>query len=113
MHELTVCESLLDIIDREHKTRGFSQVRRIRLEIGCFSCLEPDALRYAFEILSRETMLENARLDIERPLGKALCLDCQAEVEVESRLSPCPRCQSLRLQPKGGDTMRFIDMEVF
>jgi hydrogenase nickel incorporation protein HypA/HybF len=112
MHELTICEALLERIDEEHQARKFSRVCRVRLEIGRFSCVDPDALRYAFEILNRGTFLEHAALEIDQPLGRAVCLDCGAAVEVESRQDDCPSCGGSRLKPTGGDSMRFIEMEV-
>ncbi len=112
MHELTICEALLDRIAQEQEARRFAHVKRVRLEIGQFSCLEPEALQYAFEIMARGTFLEHTALEIDRPRGRAICLDCGAEVEVESRQDDCPACGKGRLKPTGGDGMRFIEMEV-
>jgi hydrogenase nickel incorporation protein HypA/HybF len=112
MHELTICENLLDMIDREHQSRHFTRVCQVRLEIGRFSCLDPDALRYAFEIFTRGTILDGAALRIDQPPGQADCLDCGAVVELQTRLSNCLTCGSTRLRANGGDQMRFIDMEV-
>lgn len=112
MHELTICEALLGQIEQQHAARKFSRVCRVRLEIGRFSCLDPEALRYAFDIMNRGTFAEGAELQIDRPPGRATCLDCGAEVEVQSRLDHCPSCKGGRLQPAGGESMRFIEMEV-
>jgi hydrogenase nickel incorporation protein HypA/HybF len=112
MHELTICRSLFQLVEQERTARRFSRVRRVRLEIGQFSCLDPDALRHAFAILSRETVLQGATLDIDQPPGRATCLDCGADVELESRLSDCPSCGGTCLQPTGGEQMRLIEMDV-
>ena len=112
MHELTICENLLELLDRERHTRHFERVCRVRLEVGRFSCVDPDALYFAFDILSRETFLEGAVLEIDQPPGLARCLDCGASVAVDSRLADCPSCGSGRLCPTGGDQMRMIEMEV-
>ncbi|PKU22370.1 hydrogenase maturation nickel metallochaperone HypA [Telmatospirillum siberiense] len=112
MHELTICEALLERIASERDTRHFARVQRIRLEIGRLSCLDPDTLRYAFGIISRETFLEHAVLDIDQPPGRAVCLDCGAEVEITSRQDDCPACKGGRLKTVGGDGMRFVEMEV-
>jgi hydrogenase nickel incorporation protein HypA/HybF len=112
MHELTICESLFKLVHQQQTTRHFARVLRVRLEIGHFSCLDPEALRYAFEVLSRETFLEGAILEIDQPPGRVLCLDCGAGVETETRVSDCPSCGGNRLRPTGGDQMRFIEMEV-
>ena len=113
MHELTICKSLLKLVEQEQATRHFARVHRLRVEIGHFSCLDPEALRYAFGILSRETLIiDGATLDIDQPPGRATCLDCGMDVELETRTSDCPSCGGSRLQPTGGDQMRFIEMEV-
>lgn len=112
MHELTICEALIDKIAQEREARGFNRVCRVRLEIGRFSCLDPEALRFSFGIISRETFMENAVLEIDEPPGQAVCLSCGAEVEVHSRLDECPKCGATRLNPQGGDGMRLIEMEV-
>lgn len=112
MHELTICEALLERIAAERDVRSFARVCRVRLEIGRFSCLDPEALRYAFEIMNRGTFLEHAVLEIDQPLGQAVCLDCGAKVEILSRQDDCPSCKGGRLKPTGGDGMRFIEMEV-
>lgn len=112
MHELTICDALLEKIAEQRAARGFSQVRRVRLEIGRFSCLDPEALQYAFGIVSRDTVLQDAVLQIDQPPGRAICLDCGAQVEIESRLSDCPSCGGSRLDLQGGDGMRLIEMEV-
>lgn len=112
MHELTICESLLERIAQERETRAFTRVKSVRLEIGLFSCVDPEALQYAFELLGRGTFLEEAALKIDRPRGRATCLDCGAEVEIDDRQDDCPACGTGRLKATGGDKMRFIEMEV-
>lgn len=112
MHELTICDELLRLLDRERRQRGFAKVMRLRLEIGQLSCLDPEALRFAFGIVTRETFLADAELEIERPPGRAKCPDCGAEVAVTSHLDPCPACGGMRLDVSGGDQMRLIEMEV-
>ncbi|TBW40334.1 hydrogenase maturation nickel metallochaperone HypA [Siculibacillus lacustris] len=112
MHELTLCDSLIEILAQERATRRFASVRRLRLEIGRFGCIDPEALAYAFDVSTRGTFLDGALLEIERPAGRAHCLDCGADVEVETRLDACPACGGERLSPTGGDEMRLIEMEV-
>lgn len=112
MHELTICENLIAMLAAERRKRGFHAVTRLRLEIGRLSCLDPEALRYAFDISVRDTFLHGATLEIERPGGRATCLDCGAAVEVDTRLDACPRCGGARLDPTGGDQMRLIEMEI-
>ena len=112
MHELTICDSLFRILAREREARGFDRVHRLKLAIGHFSCLDPESLRYAFDVTSRQTFAEGARLEIEQPPGEAVCQECGARVEVESRLAACPQCGSYGLAPIGGDEMQLVELEV-
>ena len=112
MHEMTICESIIGQLEDERIRRGFGIVKRLRLEIGMLSCLDPDALRYAFEISTRETFLDGMTLEIDRPPGDAKCLDCGAEVKVFNRLDACPACGGNHLDANGGTQMRLIEMEI-
>jgi hydrogenase nickel incorporation protein HypA/HybF len=112
MHELTICEALLERIDRERATTRFNRVVRVRLELGRFSCLDPEALRHAFDLLGRGTILENATLDIDRPPTRAVCRECGAETTVDGDQDSCPACKTGRLKAMDGSQMRFIEMEV-
>jgi len=112
MHELTVCEAILDILDEEKRVRRFSALRRLKLEIGRLSCVDADALVYAFEVTTRGSWLEGATIEVVRPPGLVKCLDCGADVEIEDRLADCPRCGGSRFEPIGGDQMRLVEMEI-
>lgn len=112
MHELTLCANVLDTLREMARREGFTRVLRVRLEIGRFACVEPAALRFGFEALSRGTLADGAALDvIERP-GRARCVECGADVEATDRLQPCPACGGEGLAPTGGDEMRIRDIEV-
>lgn len=112
MHEIAVCQSLLEQAMRARVAQPFDRVVSVRLAVGRLSRVEPDALQVAFELLSRDTFLEGAVLEIDRPPVQAVCEACGAESAVESRIPRCPACASRRLRFEGGETYRFIEMEV-
>ncbi len=112
MHELSLCESLLDILKAEAETRKFKKVKRITLEIGPLSAVEPEALRFGFDVVMRGSLAEDAKLDIVTPPVQARCLSCFELVTVGDRLAPCPKCGSTDLQISGGDTLRIKELEV-
>ena len=111
MHELSICEHLLNLLGQEARRHGVKKVLRLRLEIGRLSCLEPDALRFAFDIMARGTIAEAAQLTIHRPPICATCKDCGTAVALDSRLDACPHCTGTRLETHGGEEMRLLEME--
>lgn len=112
MHEMSLCESLLDILKAEAETAKFEKVIRITLEIGPLSSVEPEALRFGFEAVMHGTLAEDAKLDIVMPPAEARCLSCFELVTVTDRLAPCPKCGGQDLQISGGDAMRIKELEV-
>ena len=112
MHEMSLCESILQILEEQARAKDFSSVRKVRLEIGRFSSVEPEALRFGFDVVMKGSVADGAELEIIELPGKAFCLDCVEQVEVMGRLDPCPGCGGGRLAHEGGDEMRIKDLEV-
>ncbi|MCK4923484.1 MAG: hydrogenase maturation nickel metallochaperone HypA [Spirochaetes bacterium] len=72
MHELSIAEELLQIITNKALQVGIHKIEQINLKIGEFSGVLPDALVFAFEMLSKDTMTEGVRIEIERSGGNEL-----------------------------------------
>lgn len=112
MHEMSLAEGIRQIIDTQARQHGFARVTRLRLEIGRFAGVEKRALEFALDVVLRGSAAEGAeRVVIDLP-ARALCYDCGEVVNIHDRFDPCPRCDSGRLMPQGGDEMRIKDMEV-
>ena len=72
MHELSIAEELLQIITNKASQVGIRKIEQINLKIGEFSGILPDALIFAFELISKDTMMEGARIEIEPSTGNEL-----------------------------------------
>ncbi|WP_127903817.1 hydrogenase maturation nickel metallochaperone HypA [Solirhodobacter olei] len=112
MHEMSLAEGIRQIVENQARQHGFTAVRSLRLEIGRFAGVEKSALAFCFDIAMRGSPAEGARLEMIDLPGRALCHDCNREVEIEDRLDPCPLCGGGRLVPVAGSEMRVKDMEV-
>ena len=112
MHEISLCESILDIIRDLAVRDDFTQVRRVCIEVGPFSSVEPEALRFGFDVVMRGSVAEGARLDIEIPEASALCLACLDTVTVRQRGDVCPTCGADALQIERGEELRIRELEV-
>jgi hydrogenase nickel incorporation protein HypA/HybF len=112
MHEMALCESILQVMEEQAASRKFRRVTRVRLEIGRLSGVEVEALRFGFDVVTRGSLADGARLEISEPAGSAWCLPCAAQVEVGRRFDPCPRCGGYQLQVNGGEQMNIKELEV-
>ena len=112
MHEMSLCESVLQILEQQARVQNFTRVTKVQLEIGVFACVEPEAMRFGFAAVTTGTVAEGARLDIIRVSGEAWCLTCNRLVPVRARVDACPACGHELLSPKGGDELRIKQLEV-
>ncbi|WP_029356664.1 hydrogenase maturation nickel metallochaperone HypA [Bosea sp. 117] len=112
MHEMALCESLLDSMRDAARTHGFDRVKRVRLVVGCFAGVEVEALRFGFDVVMRGSLAEGAELEVLDEPGTGWCFDCSQTVDMPDRLSACPSCGGERLRPNGGTEMRIKDLEV-
>jgi hydrogenase nickel incorporation protein HypA/HybF len=112
MHEMALAESVLGIVEDTARKHGASQVRAVRLAIGRLSHVEPDALRFAFDVVTRHSIAQGARLEIDATEGMVWCMKCCEAVPLARLGDACPRCGSYQLQVTGGDDMRVQDIEI-
>ena len=112
MHEMSLCESIRDIIEEQGRAGGFRSVRRVCLEVGPLSGVEIEALRFGFDVAMRGSIAERAELDICETRATAWCMPCGETVAIESRIGGCPQCGSAQLQLTGGDELRIKELEV-
>ena len=112
MHELSICEDLLRLVEAQAGARDCRRVRAVWLEIGALEAVDTEALRFGFEVRSRGTLAEGARLEIRQLPGRACCPGCGDIVDLYRRHDPCPRCGSLCPEVTGGDGIRIERLEV-
>jgi len=112
MHEMAICESLVQVLEREATLHNFNRVRTVFLDLGPYSGVEIEALRFSFDVVARGTLAEAATLDITEQPATAWCLACSKTVVRADRLAPCPDCGSYQLQSDGGDELTIRQLEV-
>jgi hydrogenase nickel incorporation protein HypA/HybF len=108
VHELSIAEGVVEAI---RERTGDARIARVFLEIGKLTCVEPDAIRFCFELCARGTGAEGAALEIEEVPGKASCLACGAGFEAEGAFPLC-RCGSADVEVLGGDRMLVRAVEI-
>lgn len=112
MHEMSLMESVLEIVEEEARKAGATRVRAVRLAIGELSHVEPEAMRFCFDAVVHGTIAAEAVLEIERVPGAGWCLDCAETVALTERFGACPKCGNHRVQMTSGDDMRVAELEV-
>ncbi len=96
MHELGIMESAMAAVLRTAGEKHAKRVHRVVLRVGSLSGAEPDALRFAFDIVTRGTPADGAVLDIDEVPARAVCPDCSLEFDANAAfITECPRCRRI------------------
>jgi len=122
MHEYSMMTQIVDSILAEAKRRNATKIEEVDLEIGEYTLLGEEQMRFAFELMTRDTILNGAKLNIRSIPGKIKCHNCGYEgamtVNEDSphRIVPilsCPRCNGVAEITEGrGCLVRNIRMVV-
>jgi len=112
MHEMSLAEGIVQLIEDAARDQGFAAVRAVWLEIGRLSSVETESLRFCFDAVSRGTLADGARLEIVEIPGQAWCLKCSESVDLPALYEACPRCGGYQVQVTGGTEMRVKELEV-
>ena len=111
MHELSIAESLLEIIVDECKKHGLERVKKVKLQIGQFAAVVPESLTFCFEMVSRDTVASGALIEIESVGIVARCDVCDFSFEVQDQVFLCPRCGEPALVLLSGRELSVTSIE--
>lgn len=112
MHELSLCQSLLDrahTLAREHHAIS---IRCLTVQIGPLSGVEPHLLAQAFPIARAGTLANDAHLVIEKLPLRVQCASCGAETDAEPNQLLCGSCGDYRTRLVSGDELLLMSIEL-
>ena len=89
MHELSVSSAVLDTVLKHAEGR---RVTAVSLRVGHLRQVVPDSLAFYFELVSRETLCEGARLELQVVAARLRCEDCAREWDPEDAWFRCTGC---------------------
>jgi hydrogenase nickel incorporation protein HypA/HybF len=113
MHEVGIMSSAMTAVLAEARRRGAQRVHRIVLRVGTLSGAEPDALRFAFEIVAQGTLAAGAELEIDPVPARARCAACATEFDAGAGLiCECPTCRRLSGDLSQGRELELARLEM-
>lgn len=112
MHELSVCQALLDQVADIAEIRGAVAVERITIEVGPLSGVEPELLAGAFAVLRAGSCAEHALLSIESTPVRISCASCGAQSPAAPNRLVCAVCGGFRTRIVTGDELHLRRLEL-
>lgn len=109
MHELSVTQSILDIALRNGGTRKITQ---INLVIGQFSSIVDDSVQFYWDVISKDTTAEGARLHFERIAGEMTCQQCGHVFRPKGETFNCPACSGPFVKITKGEEFQVESIDV-
>lgn len=113
MHELSIAQTLLDIVSEQCFKNGYKEIESINIKVGRASGIMPDALNFAFNAIKSDSIAKNASLNIEEIPVAGICKDCNYEFIVEEEyVLCCPSCKNSSFIITSGRELDIVEMEV-
>lgn len=112
MHEMSLAESVLQIVEQTAERESATRVHALTLEIGELAAVELEALRCCLQIVLRDSIAAEARIDIEHRAGQGRCRQCAAEFALHELYQPCPQCGSYQVEAIAGRELRVAALEM-
>lgn len=129
MHELTITKALYDLALSEAQQHQVDSVSMLRVQVGALTGIDPSAVVFYLETMSKGSPLEGVHVDFEKSMPVAQCRACQhcMPISVEENIDQltfshmwlsdysdmvCEQCGHADFELVGGDEFALISMEV-
>jgi len=112
LHELSICQSMLRIVDATMKNHPGTKLRRVFIDVGRASTVEPLLLRDAFEIATTGGPYEGTELVINEIPFVGRCRSCEKTFGYQELALGCPNCGSTSIEIESGLELNIKEIEV-
>jgi hydrogenase nickel incorporation protein HypA/HybF len=112
MHEMSVAQNILSIVQQQLSQEQMRAASLIRLLIGNAAGIVPDSLEFCFNAIRNETPLRSASLSIERVPLQIHCNVCSADSISESAMFFCQQCGANNVTIISGTELQIVDVEL-
>ncbi len=114
MHEYSIVQSLLTLIEEQAKKHNATKVTKVIVKVGTLSGVEPHLLQVAFDTFKEHTICFGAELHIIHQPIVARCRACESlnEYEKDEIFFECRSCGGVELDIIDGEDMILQSLEM-
>jgi hydrogenase nickel incorporation protein HypA/HybF len=123
VHEFSVTSQIVQSVLAEAEKRGAKKLTEVQLVVGKLTFLGLEQVRFAYEVLTKGTIMEGSKLVIEEQEGVVHCGNCGYEGDFKYEDDPlyhvpvptlkCPKCSnSVKIKAGKECTIKNIKMLV-
>ncbi len=112
MHELSICQALLNQVEALVRQHGARAARRVTVRVGALSGVVPELLARAFLLARAGTRACDAELIIEYAPVRVRCERCDAQSEASANNLRCAACGDWHTKLVSGDELVLVSVEM-
>lgn len=112
MHELSLMQTVAELAEAEAIRRGAEAITRLHLRVGSLAGVDPEALRFAGEVVCSSGLLAGAHLELELIPASAFCSPCQQPFTVVDGVCLCPHCGAVSAELLQGRELELTALEL-
>jgi hydrogenase nickel incorporation protein HypA/HybF len=112
VHELSITQSILEIVLKQAEQAHAKKVTKISLVIGEMTGVVSDSVQFYLDILTKETIAAGARVSFTLVPSKAICRNCNQIFELKEFDWTCPHCQGNIIDVTTGKELIVESIEV-
>jgi hydrogenase nickel incorporation protein HypA/HybF len=109
VHELSLCQAILEHVESR---AGARPVPRVHVRIGYLRQVVPDALLFAWQMLTETSGRVGCELIIEHVPAVVHCTACGADSTLDFPVLACARCESHDVELRRGDELELAWIDV-
>ncbi len=108
MHELGLCTSIVEAIERR---AGERSVAHVRVRVGRLLHVHPEAFDQSFAVAAMGTVAESAATELVLLPVQARCCSCDTVWACNEMPLACSECGSVDIELVGGDELVLESIE--
>lgn len=112
MHEVGLMREVIDLAVAAAERHKAARVHALSIRVGQLSGIDPDSLRFAFDVASAGTLVEGATLTIVPVAVVCHCPQCDCEFTPDGYVFACPSCGRRSHDIRAGTELELMQLEV-
>jgi hydrogenase nickel incorporation protein HypA/HybF len=112
MHELSIAEDILEMVNQNAPIEELQNVRNVKVKVGDMSGVVADSLEFCFQAITSETKLKNARLLIASIPFVVSCNSCKSNFTNSTGIRICPNCSGSNTMVISGLELEVTEIEL-
>jgi len=94
MHEVSICQTIIETLQAELEEHQYNNVREVHLKAGVLSCVDPAILTHVFTYIVEDSPFRKCSLHTQLVEVLAACAQCKQNFKVENYRFVCPQCDT-------------------